>query len=569
MSLFNEHNTAFRHSLWDRYEFTSFLDRSHGLKDLDFRQRTQYQYSTVQDAYYALMGRSTLPNLGNAAVTLWEMTVKADWFKHLQTLYKQDRHGKRLAVKTLADIYTLRIFDNQGRPPSLEMVQQREEIQKILNQLKQIQPQASEEQDEGDDQTESQLTHQKGDPPHDDGDQESTQQAGGAEQDGQPQAQPDAGNNGQKSQQTGMTQPGQRAQSQSIGRSVPSVSDHVSYQDIGPAGHYTVDATPMENNPNFSKNVPLSKIVEAEQRHDAITALLPYMGEKDQDTAEEKVEALLTSLDAKAIAKFLGFAQRAVRGAHRLTDSATGELTKYKQVVWSEKLHPVDMVGVANGDPRTLVRMAEGNLRARHYEDKSPKGRGPVIVLRDETGSMSSRDRTGRGTNNQQARALEVALAHAFNLEKRDLVSIAWGDTRTRLCVYGEDDVAAHLNSFLDGTSTYIEQALELGVAKAKEYVDGADILVITDGLISDARQDPVLNLAEVFHKTNGRIWCVLIGDPKIATRDALCTTLEQTLPWADGIITVDKISDNAALSQLLTRMNRRELNTKGKKVTV
>lgn len=566
-SLFAEKNTAFRHSLWDRFDFTAFLNSVRKLKDLDFKQRQSYQYSVVQDSYYALLGRPPLPNLGNAAVTLWEHTLEAAWFTQLQKLFKQDKTGKRLAVKTLSDIYALRISQQNYQPEDAEMQARRKEVQEILNQLQKCKenPQASEDgqskpsqegenNNESDEQAQSQGRGEEG------GDDSQPQQTAG--NDGQPsQAQPGMG--------TGQSQTGQTGQptGQSV-QAVPSVEyqhilagEYVPYQDIGPSGKYKV----RTRGPNETeKEIIQERVERAEDKYQSLSALLPYVQGKGEERLDN-AESLLSHLDASAIAKFLGFAMRAVRGAHRLTDSTVGELTRYKNVVWSEKLHPVDMVGLANGDPRTKVRMAEGSLRERRFKDKNPKGRGPVIVLRDETGSMTAIG----GEKNQQARALEIALAHAFNADRRDLVSIAWGDTRTRMCVYGEDNVQTHLSAFINGNDTIIQPALELGIRKTAEYVDGADILIVTDGVIRDSLSPGLMSLVEQFHQTNGRIWVVLVGDPIAMTRYHRVKTLEECLPWADGVIHLDQISDDKALGDLLTRMNRKELSLKGKKVAV
>jgi hypothetical protein len=558
MNLLNEKNTAFVHTLWDRFEFVTLLSTSRRLTDLDYRQRATYAYSPVQDAFYALLGCAPIPNLGNPTVTLWETLRQAAWFRQLQALFRQGTAGRRVATRTLADIYALNIVPTGNKPATLskEERKQRQTIQELLQQLAQAAPPQEPQQEEIQEESDEAPTNQEG-APSDARDSETSQEESNGQGQGQSTAQADASAGGQPRQNTTAPTATQTGAALGSAGSLTGTSRTLEYQDVGPNQEYQVLLA------NFFPGKGPEKIEHAQQELNVLMTLAPYMGAKTQDEALAWADQLAFHLDVKAISKFLGFAKRAVRGAHRLTDATGGELTHYKPVVWAERLHPVDLAGLAQGDPRTQVRMAEGTLRERRFEDRKAKGRGPVIVLRDETGSMSFSYADGRGQSNQQARALEIALAHAFNQEKRDLVSIAWGDSRTRVCTYGIDDVQHHLSTFLNGANTYIHPALQLGIDKAAEYVEGADILVITDGIIEDTQSHHVRELARRFHATNGRIWAVFVGDR------AKQTITADTAPWADGVIHIDQIADEAALAKLITDMNRRIIDTKGKKVMV
>jgi hypothetical protein len=573
MNLLNEKNTAFVHTLWDRFEFVTLLSTSRRLTDLDYRQRVTYAYSPVQDAFYALLGCAPIPNLGNPTVTLWEMLRQAAWFRQLQALFRQGTAGRRVATRTLADIYALNLVPAQLTPQKPTQAEQKRQamIQEILAQLAQTPP-PEEPQEEPEEEPQEEAQEDSTEPSNQPSNQPSDQQKGSSSDashseatsqedtgqgQGQSTAQADASAGGQPSQNTTAPTAAQTGAALGSAGSLTGTSRTLEYQDVGPIQEYQVILT------DFSPGKGPEKVEHAQQELNVLTTLAPYMGAKTQDEALAWADQLASHLDVKAISKFLGFTKRAVRGAHRLTDTTGGELTHYKPVVWAERLHPVDLAGLAQGDPRTQVRMAEGTLRERRFEDRKAKGRGPVIVLRDETGSMSLSYADGRGRSNQQARALEIALAHAFNQEKRDLVSIAWGDSRTRVCTYGVDDVQHHLSTFLNGANTHIFPAFQLGIDKAAEYVEGADILVITDGIIEDTQSHYVRELARRFHATNGRIWAVFVSDraEQPITADAA--------PWADGVIHIDQIADEDALAKLITDMNRRVIDTKGKKVMV
>lgn len=554
-SLFSEKNTVFDHGIWDRYSYVSFLRRYSDLASQDFAERHHFDYSLQQDGYYALLGLGTLPIQNNKTVRLWDTITNTNWFRQIQSLWSTDASGKYVAVKTLDAIARRYLLDDPTADPDV-MKQIEKLMQEICEQPKnQNQEEDEDEQDEPQDGESDDDSQNDGDGEgNGKGNKEDTGDEGDGDEEGE--GENDSGN---ESEENGEGKEDGDSDSQN-----PSPSDTPNGSSQGAGGPGQSDRPPQEvplnqNTPGIgNKEIaeeptqswvsPEKEVKVASDKHDAINSLMPYMSGPTDHQIEAAEHLLKSDLNVESLAKFLGFAMRAVTGAHHLTDATSGELTRYKNTTWSERLHPVDLVGLANGDIRTKARMAEGGLRERRYEDLAPRGRGPVILLRDESGSM-------KGIEDAKAKSLEIALANAFNADHRDLVSIAWSDGPTRICVYGQDDAYFHLRQFYNG-GTVIESAMELAVKTTKDYRDGADMLVITDGNINDKERPEVIALADKFHQENGRIWVVLIGPL-------------YPISWADGVITIDEIENSAKLSELIRTMNKKEIDLKGKKVAV
>ena len=115
-----------------------------------------------------------------------------------------------------------------------------------------------------------------------------------------------------------------------------------------------------------------------------------------------------------------------------------------------------------------LQALADNSLTRRRFDADKPSGRGPVVLLRDESSSMGPECDWVR---HRSALAFEMSLTEAFNREGRDLVSVAWSSKGTRVHVYGEPGLEEHLSSFLGG-GTRIEEPLR----RAVEIADDAEL---------------------------------------------------------------------------------------------
>lgn len=301
------------------------------------------------------------------------------------------------------------------------------------------------------------------------------------------------------------------------------------------------------------EGVPTSQDAEDAERIKALVAILAGSGAGgiDADTPQKVLDdalMLASHLDIDAFHKLLGFCMRTVRGASRRTRPGRDEMTGYSFSGWSEEVVPQDQLAVARGDLEALVRLAEETLTKRSYDGDRAMGKGPVVLLRDESTSMSwdARMKVTMGPH-KRALALEVALAQAFNKDGRDLVTIAWGTESLREHVWGDASYSLkdHLLAFLNASGTHIRPSLVRGLEIADDYVDGADILIVTDGELFDAYEvqaDSDLQETLVsYRERGGRVWVVLVGAEE--ARDSW----SKALPFADAIISLDDLADGSA----------------------
>ena len=489
-SLRYENNSAFEHSLWDRYDLLSTLGLSDSLDELDETQRETYKYSFVQDGYYALLGREPILS-DDEVVTRWLDFTSRQQFKKLQAIFSSNQVGRIKATTNTARLMEYHTFQQENETDADE--------ENDTNGQEEENQQQAEDGDEGQSQQDSPEQSTEGDDEPEDGTETDTGTQGGDSTQGTEDQTPTQGTPTQDT------------------------------KAVGPQG-FDVNDVP---------EIVLDKLVtDTEQESETIAGLLPYVGEGDFSEQYHKAERLAGKFDVKELAQFLGFAKRAVKGAHRRSDASTGEFTGYRNVEWADNLHPVDLIGIAKQDMHTLARMSEGALRSRKFEEQRAKGRGPVILCRDESSSMRYLD----GVAHRQAQELEIALASAFNSDKRDLVSIAWNDKRTRTHVYGEGDATGHLNSFLSG-GTHLSMVLREAVETATEYVAGADILILTDGEVG--YDEEYEEIVKEYRKDGGRVWCILLDGLNV-----------DGMKWVDGLVSLDSLNCSETLGELITSMN-------------
>jgi hypothetical protein len=307
---------------------------------------------------------------------------------------------------------------------------------------------------------------------------------------------------------------------------------------------------------------------EAEEAAAIVRLLGCLKGGLDEDDPQrliDDVTAIATKIDMHGFDAMLGWASRIVRGASRRTAGGTSEMTGYSTNRWSDRTIPQEQLAVARGDLEAMVRFAENGLIERSYESWKPMGKGPVVLLRDETGSMSHGARMDSSMKkHKEALSFEVVLADTFNKDGRDLITVAWGNRRTRKHVWGDPsyDLKNHLLSFLSAMDTKIYDALEQGLDIVRDYVDGADLLVVSDGQISDVAavtgSESLQGRLEEFRDAGGRVWVVLIGG-KLKP-----DTWNEALPFADAIVSLDDLqAGNTDLAAVLDGMAARVTSKK------
>lgn len=256
------------------------------------------------------------------------------------------------------------------------------------------------------------------------------------------------------------------------------------------------------------------------------------------------------NLDLRDFARILGFTKRVIGGANRETKQGSEEFTGYRSGGLEDRTHPMDVIALANGDPAARMRLIDRALVNREFHSERPSGLGPVCVLRDESGSMGGVNAEYR---HKRALAFELALASEFNRQGRDLVSIRWGSYPAPPFVYGEGNLKEHASSFLNHSSTVLVQAMQKAIKVSEEYVDGMDILVITDGDLSSGQSEQLQNIISPFRDRGGRVWVVVIKNSSWGVTD------KRNLTWADHWIHVDSLRTDNAMEGLLSRMATRE----------
>jgi len=186
-----------------------------------------------------------------------------------------------------------------------------------------------------------------------------------------------------------------------------------------------------------------------------------------------------------------------------------------------------ELVRWASGSPVLqtdfLIRLAQGELLHKKFEQE-PQGRGPIIVCRDESGSME-------GPKHALAVAIEWALAEACRRESRGFTSICFsgpGQMRewTMPDHYDPEPLLHHLSVFY-GEGTEPEQAIRRALEIATEKQDqGPDILILTDGYHNPLSSDLLNRIRNTKTHLGLRIYVVVVGEGNIDTaRD-----------YADGI---------------------------------
>jgi uncharacterized protein with von Willebrand factor type A (vWA) domain len=123
-----------------------------------------------------------------------------------------------------------------------------------------------------------------------------------------------------------------------------------------------------------------------------------------------------------------------------------------------------------------------GELQCYEYDAAEPKGRGPMVLCVDNSGSM-------RGFPEVWSKALAFGLAEVAAKDKRDVVMVHFDGTvkRTARWTRGEIDSATALDmlEFFSGGGTEFEPPLREALRQitgGDKALDGADVVFVTDG---------------------------------------------------------------------------------------
>lgn len=224
---------------------------------------------------------------------------------------------------------------------------------------------------------------------------------------------------------------------------------------------------------------------------------------------------LRKSPSLKLILESLGWAKSLVSHERRKSTRGRQSFTHYKiQDLDLETLSPDELVSMIAFEPSSpiyldfLCRALDGDLLHAQFEGEDYAGRGPIVFLRDESGSM-------RGRRRATACALELALMLEARKEDRRFISIPFSDIG-QFDVYDPglkpDPIALmdHLElTYGDGTEPYGPLTAAIELIRDDALMKTGDILCITDGrfgqppdeflqLLEEAREEPGLKLVAV-----------------------------------------------------------------------
>jgi uncharacterized protein with von Willebrand factor type A (vWA) domain len=226
-------------------------------------------------------------------------------------------------------------------------------------------------------------------------------------------------------------------------------------------------------------------------------------------------ELLVRLPHLRQLARELGWARRLVAGLYRQSPRGRTEMVGYRlEAPRPEEMAPWELALMMGPAPARLDffrRAAEGEVWHRRFQGRERMGRGPLVVVRDESGSM-------QGAPHTLAVALEWALLEICRRERRPFVSICFsGPGQVRLFRAPERPdhrgLLAHLSHFYGGgTEPYQALVLALQEVERAPELRRADILLISDARFSPPPREVIARLEETRRRRPLRVAAILVG---------------------------------------------------------
>lgn len=198
-------------------------------------------------------------------------------------------------------------------------------------------------------------------------------------------------------------------------------------------------------------------------------------------------------------------AKRTVGGQDEIVDIKLGDELR--------RLHPTELAGLADDDLEDdfYARYLTAELVVYDTVGEEHAGRGPIVIVGDESGSMS-------GDRNVWLKALAACLLNICRREKRDFAYVGFGSanevnaflfpTKSQLQAQDVMDMCAH---FFGGGTSPIG-----GVTAAKKIMEDApefkkaDIVMVGDGQAGFGHEDGVVR--DILRSRGVRIHAIGIG---------------------------------------------------------
>ena len=178
---------------------------------------------------------------------------------------------------------------------------------------------------------------------------------------------------------------------------------------------------------------------------------------------------------------------------------------------------------------------AQGSLLLHEYGGEEPAGKGPFVVVQDESGSMM-------GAANVYSKAVSIAIMRQAIAERRTFVHISYshgGQLAAWEFPAGENispdrvlEVASHF--FGGGTDTALAMGMAREIIERQPEFSEADIILIGDGQDYFAQDD--LEIREALTAMDVRVQGISIGCPNNRYMAQMCDhTIDVTHMNLDG----------------------------------
>ena len=227
--------------------------------------------------------------------------------------------------------------------------------------------------------------------------------------------------------------------------------------------------------------------------------------------------------------------KKSVLGKEQLVDYQKKELDL-------ENLAPEEFIGL--GAPQGsavhtdfMIRLANNELLHCRYEGEAPEGRGPIIILKDTSGSMD-------GERLEFANALEFAVMTRMMKEMRKFISIPFSGSASWY-VYEPsgrpslDEILNHLSvNYNGGTDPYPPLTWAIDRILEKQDMKKAGILIITDGEFEYPEAEFMEKLNAARENPGVMIHSIVIGCEPYGLRE-----------FADRIVSVEDLSETGKLN--------------------
>lgn len=252
-------------------------------------------------------------------------------------------------------------------------------------------------------------------------------------------------------------------------------------------------------------------------------------------------EALLKRKDFQEVIRMAGKLERLAQRKHAVRDEhARDEVVGIERGSDIARVLPSELGVLGDDDLDVLfyARFVEGSLQQYQLIGKEPQGKGPVVLLLDESGSME-------GRNERWAKAAALACIAVGRKERRDVVvaffqtriTAAWvlyksGEVHTMSCTQPSEDTVAwgdaaklamELLTRKSTGGTIFDQPLSWAVDTVECTHPKADIVFVTDGAASAT--PATLARIEAARKEGLRIFGLTVSGGSISPAvQAVCT---------------------------------------------